>query len=102
MGNVPLKLGGGAEMPITLNKLNQKTIINLSKPGYYGDGGGLWLQVAPTGAKTWIFKYTRNGKTTEMGLGGITSRSLLKAREKAAELREMLADGIDPLSLIHI
>lgn len=98
MGSAPLKLGGGAEMPITLNKLSQKTIINLSRPGYYGDGGGLWLQVAPTGAKTWIFRYTRNGKTTEMGLGGLTSRSLLRAREKAAELREMLADGIDPLA----
>jgi hypothetical protein len=28
-----------------------------TKPGRYGDGGGLYLQVKPSGAKSWLFRY---------------------------------------------
>ena len=39
------------------------------EPGYYLDGNGLYLQVSKTGSRSWIFRYTLNGKTREMGLG---------------------------------
>jgi hypothetical protein len=43
----------------------------LKKPGLYGDGGGLFLQVTPTGSRSWIFRYARAGKSRKMGLGPV-------------------------------
>jgi hypothetical protein len=38
-------------MPLNLNKLTALAVSRTSKPGNYGDGGGLWLQVAASGSK---------------------------------------------------
>ena len=35
--------------------------------GRFGDGGGLYLLVRSREAKFWLFRYTRHGKTREMG-----------------------------------
>ncbi|HUF80767.1 MAG TPA: Arm DNA-binding domain-containing protein, partial [Burkholderiales bacterium] len=40
-----------------LNRLSARTITAKSSPGLYCDGGGLYLQIAPSGSKTWIFRY---------------------------------------------
>ena len=40
-----------------------------TKPGRHGDGRGLWLVVAPSGARKWVFRFTYRGRVTEMGLG---------------------------------
>ena len=34
----------------------------MSKPGLYGDGDGLYLQVAAGGTKAWILRYMRAGR----------------------------------------
>jgi integrase len=67
------------------------------KPGYYLDGNGLYLQVSKTGSRSWIFRYTLNGKTREMGLGSLAAFGLAQARERAQRARQLLADGIDPI-----
>ena len=71
------------------------------KPGRYGDGGGLYLLVRPTGARFWLFRYKpTGGKMREMGLGpasGQDAVSLADARAKATDLRLMLRSGKDPL-----
>ncbi|MBR1164245.1 integrase arm-type DNA-binding domain-containing protein [Bradyrhizobium elkanii] len=83
-------------------------------PGRYADGGGLYLQVAPSKdggvTKAWLFRYmrghtSRSGKPTsrEMGLGplSISKRdgfiTTKEARERAYRARESLKAGIDPL-----
>jgi Arm DNA-binding domain len=38
-------------------KLKALTITRTSIPGMYGDGGGLYLQITGSGAKSWIFRY---------------------------------------------
>jgi hypothetical protein len=39
-----------------------KAIALRSLPaGMHGDGGGLWLQVTPSGARSWIFRFTLGG-----------------------------------------
>ena len=68
------------------------------KAGRHSDGGGLYLSVSPSGAKSWVFMWTREGKRREMGLGGYPEVSLAKARARAASFRETLADGRDPLA----
>jgi integrase len=84
-------------MPLNLNKLSALAVSKTSKPGYYGDGGGLWLQVAKTGSKSWIFRFTVAGKQRAMGLGGLRTVDLAKARVLARECRLQLLDGKDPI-----
>lgn len=74
-------------------KVQQKTL----RPGMYGDGGGLWLHVGPTGGKSWIFRYMRHGKPRETGLGPLHTTGLAKARGRALACRRQLPDGTDPL-----
>ena len=80
-----------------LQRLSSKAVDCQKRAGYWPDGGGLYLQVSPTGAKSWIFRYTRNGKAREMGLGSLRVAGLADARRKAADARRLLADGIDPI-----
>ena len=67
-------------------------------PGTHGDGGGLYLAVSPAGARSWVFRYRDAGRLREMGLGSARDVPLADARRKAADLRRMRADGIDPLA----
>jgi len=82
-------------------KLNAVRIRNLlkpgTKPGQYGDGAGLYLQVKPSGA-SWLFRYKVAGKGRLMGLGPERDVSLAEAREKARDARRLLLDGKDPLA----
>ena len=79
------------------NKLTARTVSAISKPGVYGDGGGLWLQVSPTGAKSWILRYTIAGRARWMGLGGVDLVTLAEAREAARAGRKLARDGVDPI-----
>lgn len=79
-----------------INKLSDRAVREQKQPGYYGDGGGLWLQVSKTGTKSWVFRYTRQSRTHDLGLGSFLNVSLKMAREKAAELRATLGRGDDP------
>lgn len=55
-----------------LNLLTDAAARSKNKaPGYYLDGRGLYLQVAPGGSKSWLLRYTLRGKTREMGLGSL-------------------------------
>lgn len=85
-----------------IHKLTATGIAKLKKVAYHSDGGGLYIQVVASGAKTWIFRYTRrgndNGTRPEMGLGSAQSLTLAQARVKAAFCRNQLAIGIDPLT----
>jgi integrase len=84
-------------MPLNLNKLSALAVTRTSKPGYYGDGGGLWLQVAKSGSKSWIFRFKVAGRQREMGLGGLITVDLARARVLARECRTLLLDGKDPI-----
>lgn len=66
------------------------------KPYAMTDGGGLWLQVHPTGAKYWRYSYRYCGREKLLSLGVYPDISLKKARDRHAELRRLLADGVDP------
>ena len=67
----------------------------------FGDGDGLYLQVAPGDTKSWLFRYTLHGKAREMGLGPVGEPPdgvpLAKARTLAGEARATLRAGRDPI-----
>jgi integrase len=60
------------------------------------DGGGLSLWVTPIGQKYWHFRYRIDDKQPRISLGVYPTISLQLAREKAAEMRALVARGVDP------
>lgn len=62
------------------------------------DGGGLQLRVRPSGAKLWLFNYSRpyTKKRANLSLGSYPDVTLTDARKEAALARELLAKDIDP------
>lgn len=82
-----------------INRLSVAAINAKTKPGLYADGGGLYLQVAKGGSKTWIFRYMLAGRPRKMGLGSIHTVPLKLARERAAEQRLKLLDADDPIEV---
>ena len=61
------------------------------------DGGGLFLQVNPSGGKHWKMKYRKNdGKESLLSFGSFPAVSLEQARKLRDEARERRAQGIDP------
>jgi hypothetical protein len=67
-------------------------------PGFYGDGGGLYLQVRGPDKRSWIFRYRRLGRAHLMGLGPYPDVGLAEARDAADEARKLLRAGKDPLT----
>lgn len=66
------------------------------KPRKLADGGGLYIEVAPSGGKWWRFKYRFEGKEKRLSLGVYPDVGLKDARDKHAEARKLLAAGVDP------
>jgi integrase len=87
---------GGKERQVP--KLNTKRVQAIKEPGMYGDGAGLYLNVAAGGSKSWILRVTVKGqaKRREIGLGSAQTVSLAEARQKAQELRAEAKAGRDP------
>jgi integrase len=84
----------------TRSGLNAVLIKNMNEPGYYGDGGGLYLQVRSATAKSWVFRYTSplSQKRKDMGLGPVSDLPLSEARIRARDLRLLLQEGKDPIA----
>ncbi len=79
-------------------KLTPLRVEKLRKPGRYGDGGNLWLQVSKWGTKSWLFRYTIDGKQRQMGLGSADTVKLGEAREQARQARNWFLHGHDPIA----
>ena len=69
------------------------------RPGRYRDGHirGLDLQIGPTGGKSWLLRFERDGRERWLGLGPLSVVDLRTARERARAARLLLLDGIDPI-----
>jgi integrase len=80
-----------------LNRLTAVEVRAIDEKGMYHDGGGLYLQVSAAGARSWIFRFTLDGRAREMGLGPVHAIPLAEARKRAAECRRMRVDGVDPI-----
>ncbi|HDR9759509.1 TPA: tyrosine-type recombinase/integrase [Burkholderia cepacia] len=66
------------------------------KPIRLFDGGGLYLEVAPSGGKWWRLKYRFSGKEKRISLGVYPEVSLKEARERRDKARMLLGAGTDP------
>lgn len=70
--------------------------VRSAPPGRHADGGGLFLQVDPSGARRWLLRTTVRGKRRDLGLGSAKLVSLAEAREKALDLRRIARAGGNP------
>jgi integrase len=85
-------------MARTIGKLTALAVAQAKRRGYYGDGGGLFLQVSPGGGKSWVFRFKEGGRLREMGLGPVHTIGLADARQRAQECRRARLDGRDPIT----
>lgn len=80
-------------------KLTALFVTRHKKPGTFGDGNNLYLQITSPTAKSWIFKYwdAAQQKVREKGLGSLYAVSLQQARIRAHECHELRRRGADPI-----
>lgn len=83
-----------------INKLTVRQVETIKAPGRYSDGGGLYLRVSSASARSWVFNPTWEGKRIEIGLGAASAVSLTTVRELAAKMREAVALGRHPRSVV--
>jgi integrase len=81
----------------------------ITKLGTHHSGQpNLFLMVRPAGSgsnastdaprtKSWLFTYQRANKRREMGLGALSAIDVKQAKALAAEQRELLRRGVDPI-----
>jgi hypothetical protein len=71
-------------------KLSALAVKHATGRGLYADGGGLYLQVARNGSRSWILRYRLGGRRRYCGLGSLLRVTLAEARKRAAEARSVL------------
>lgn len=86
-------------MPRKLSNALTPLAVKNAKPGRHADGGGLYLLVKDTGARSWVYRFMIKGKARDIGLGaaGPGGISLAQARTARDVLRLKVNRGIDPL-----
>lgn len=84
-------------MKLTIKAIRQAE--SRSKPYKISDGHGLFLLVNPNGSRWWRMAYRFGGKQKTLSMGVWPDVSLAEARERLADARRALRDGIDPSEL---
>ena len=86
-------------MPKIADELGPLAVSRLKTPGFWPVGGvaGLALRVTPTESRHWVLRVVVAGKRRDVGLGAYPGVTLAAAREKAAEARSLVRNGIDPV-----
>ena len=76
-----------------------RSVETVNEVGYHRCDRGLYLQVAGSGTKSWLFRYKSpvTAKQREMGLGSLNLVPLAAARDIAVECRRQVLSGLDPL-----
>lgn len=75
------------------HRLTDTRVRTLKVSGRHADGEGLYLNISDSGTKSWILRYTLEGRASNIGLGAYPAVSLAEAREKAIAARAAIAKG---------
>jgi integrase len=85
-----------------MGRLTALGIKAITADGLYPDGNGLYLQATAgksgTIAKSWLFRFKRDGRERRMGLGPLASVPLADARRARDRAQGLLRDGVDPIA----
>lgn len=84
-------------MPKVAKQLSDLQVRSLKANGVFAVGGVAGLQVrVKSQQKTFILRYSCNGRRREISIGHYPVIGLADARNKATEYRRLIADNIDP------
>ena len=78
--------------------LSTAFVRNVAQAGRYCDGDGLYLDVQPSGTRSWVQRLVIRGRRRELGLGGVPLVPLKDARAQALANRRLARAGGDPLA----
>ncbi len=82
---------------MAIQKLTDRKVKS-AECGTHEDGGGLRLVVSESGSRRWILRITVKEKRREIGLGGYPATTLAQARTKSEDIRQLVAQGFDPIA----
>lgn len=97
---------GGLFMPKIASVIPNSQFKNLAhnpahgkRPTSYPTGivPGLYMQVTPSGSKSWFLRTKVGNRRPEIGLGGYPFVGVAKAKERALEALDQIRQGIDPV-----
>jgi len=83
--------------PIEVRRLGHEGSRRRNALHAVGGVVGLYLQVTPTGARSWILRATIGRKRRDLGLGSYPDVTLAQARERAREAKDQIWRGVDPI-----
>ncbi len=81
-------------MPLTDTRI--KALRRSQSVGRYTDGNGLVLDVKPSGALLWRYRYRISGKENLYAIGAYPEVSLREARDQRDDARKLVRQGIHP------
>ncbi len=87
-------------MPKVVKELGALEVKRISEPGFHAVGtvSGLYLNVKPSGAKSWILRAKVGKSRSEIGLGGYPTVTLAQAWERAREALTSIREGKNPIA----
>lgn len=81
-------------MPLTDAKIRNTKPAD--KPLKLTDGGGLYLEVRPTGTRLWRLRYRIDGKENVFAIGAYPEIGLADARDAREKAKPLIRQGIHP------
>lgn len=85
------------KLAVPLTDTQVRNAKKKDKPYTLADGGGMYLEVSPSGSKIWRMAYRQpNGKNMRLTFGPYPEVTLLDARQKRMDARKQKAAGTDP------
>lgn len=79
-----------------IKRLKPSDACTPSRPDKYSDGNNLRLWVRSTGSKVWVCDYKYADKRQSLTIGKYPVMSLADARQRNQQIKELIAQGIDP------
>lgn len=78
-------------------QLSATEVAKLKGSGARRVSDNLYVNLGESGPRSWLLRYSIDGRSRWMGLGPCELVGLAEAREKARDARRLLLDGVDPL-----
>jgi integrase len=81
-------------MPLTDTRI--RNAKPTQKPYKMADGGGLYVEIKPTGTKLWRLRYRLAGRENVFAIGDYRLIGLAEARAKRDEAKRLIKEGVHP------
>ena len=79
-----------------LNDIQCRNAKTQAKPYKLTDSKGLYLEVKPNGVKAWRYRFKLSDKESVFAIGDYPAITLVDARKKREEARDLVKQGINP------